>query len=117
MSKYYDNHKNELPQECWEPWLIPPLMGGDPNLCSVRSLWEYLDHTHTLQSGPLFRCLTSERALTPAGIRTALTSIIKKSNPDSVPKGHDIRKIASSYTFFEDMHFSSSGIKCLYISV
>ena len=35
-----------------------------------------------------------------------MSALIKKSNPDSVPRTHDIRKIASSYAFMEGMQFS-----------
>lgn len=96
--------KNELPDRRWDHWVIPALPDGDNPLCPVRSLSAYMDLTKSLTSGPLFRCHSSDRPLTTAGIRSAMTSLIKISNPDSVPKSHDIRKLASSYAFMEGMN-------------
>ena len=100
--------KNENPNKRWESWHIPALPGEDKILCPVQSLKTLLDHTKSISSGPLFLCHSTwsnpkPKPLTINGIGTAMTSLIKQSNPDSVPKAHDIRKMASSYAFMEGM--------------
>ena len=36
-----------------------------------------------------------------------MTVLIKASNPESIPKSHDIRRMASSLAFFAGMQFSA----------
>ena len=47
----------------------------------------------------------SGKPLSLLGTRCYLTSLIKRFNPESIPKTHDIRKMASSLAFFEGMAF------------
>ena len=95
--------KNEIPTKRWRPWCIPALEDANKSLCPVAALKSYLQETTAFKSGPLFRCHTSGKPMSSAQIRAAMTSLIKLSNPDSIPKMHDIRKMASSYAFFNDM--------------
>ena len=97
--------KNEVPSHRRPPIRIPSLPGSDTSLCPVQNLRHYLDRTSAYQSGPLFRNITSGAPLKAAGIRSAMTALIKVSNPQSIPATHDIRKLATSYAFFELMSF------------
>ena len=95
--------RNKILTKRWGPWRIPALQGDNLSLCPVDVLRTYLQKTSMFKTGPLFRCHTSGKPMSSAQIRAAMTSLIKASNPDSIPKMHDIRKMASSYAFFNDM--------------
>ena len=97
--------KTEDPLNRRKPWRISPLPGDDCSLCPVHTIQVYLRCTADIQYGSLFRHHTSENPLSFAAMRCRLTSLIKRHNPDSVPKIHDIRKMASSLAFFEGMSF------------
>ena len=97
--------KNEDPLLRRRPWRISPIPGDDDSLCPVTAMQVYLDRTAGFTSGSLFRHHSSGKPLSVSGLRCCLTSLIKKHNPDSVPKAHDLRKMASSLAFFEGMSF------------
>ena len=97
--------KNESPSHRRRPIRIPALSDQYSSLCPVSNLKIYLHSTREVVTGSLFRTHSGGGPLTPAGMRRELVGIIKASNPDSFPKTHDIRKVASSLAFFEDMTF------------
>ena len=92
--------KNEDPQQRRKPWRISPLPGDDPSLCPVATTQDYLDCMADITFGSLFRHHISGKPLTVAAVRCRLTSLIKRCNPGSIPKTHDLRKMASSLAFF-----------------
>ena len=98
--------KNELPSSRKKPLRIPALGEEYKSLCPVACLKVYIHSTSNVGSGSLFRTHSGGGPLTPAGMRRELVGIIKASNPGSFPRTHDIRKVASSLAFFEDMSFS-----------
>ena len=97
--------KNELPNNRRDPWIIVPLP-QDTSLCPVATLKTYLDRTSHFKNGRLFQ---RERGgtLSVAGVRQQILYFIKKADPDSIPKGHEIRKIATSINYFQFMDFES----------
>ena len=97
--------KNENPLKRWGPWKIIPL-SSDPTLCPVKCLKDYISATSDINSGQLFRAPTSGSTITAKQLRAKLVYFIKKADPDSVPKGHDPRKVASSLSFLSSMCFS-----------
>ena len=96
--------KNELPSKRWGPWRIIPL-GEDPSLCPVKCLKDYLAKTSHIASGQLFKGETTGSDLSIKQLRAKLVYFIKKADPDSIPAGHDPRKVASSLNFFQYMSF------------
>ena len=96
---------NEDPSNRRRPWRISPISGENSSLCPVATTQVYLRRTADYSSGSLFRHHESGKPLSLSGTRCRLTSLIKRLNPDSVPKMHDLRKMASSLAFFEGMTF------------
>ena len=97
--------KNEDPSNRHKPWRISPISGDDSSLCPVATTQAYLKRTADFAAGSLFRHHVSGKPLSLSGTRCCLTSLIKRFNPESIPKTHDIRKMASSLAFFEGMAF------------
>ena len=95
--------KNELPTHRWGPWRIAPLP-GDPSLCPVECLRGYLAASSDWTSGQLFR-LDNGSEIHINHLRAKLLYFIKAADPDSIPKGHDCRSLASSLNFFKTMSF------------
>ena len=102
--------KNENPFRRRDPISIAPLSSRS-EMCPVFTLRYYLDKTKDITDGPLFRHSISNKPLTIMGIKILLTSLIKKCNPDSIPKSHDIRKMATSLAFFN--YRTSETFSCL----
>ena len=101
--------KNELPDKRWGPWRIPPLR-EEPSLCPVKCLESYLAKSAHYTTGQLF--LGDEGSkLTLKQLKAKLLYFIKLADPNSVPTGHEVRKVASSMNFFEFMDF---GELCKY---
>ena len=99
--------KNEDPIARRKPWKIPSLpSAGDASLCPVATLQAYLERTAChCPTGPLFRHQESFKPLSVHETRRRITSLIKRANPQSNPRAHDTRKMASSLAFFADMTF------------
>ena len=97
--------KNENPLIRCKPWRVSPIPGDDKSLCPVATTQVYLQRTADFKAGSLFRHHLSRKPLSISGARCCLTSLIKRFNPESIPKTHDIRKMASSLAFFEGMAF------------
>ena len=83
-----------------------PSLLQDSSLCPVEALRVYLERTVSWRSGSLFR---RERGgtLTINGIRQQILYLIKEVDPDSVPKAHQVRAIATSINFFQFMDFQA----------
>lgn len=96
--------KNEDPQHRWSPWKILPLP-LDLSLCPVHTLRAYLDRSSHISSGPLF-IREGGGNLSMSAIRQQILYFIKQANPDSVPKVHDIRAVATSINYFHYMNFT-----------
>ena len=95
--------KNELPTRRWGPWRIAPLP-EDPSLCPVECLRGYLAASSNWTDGQLFR--TDEGTeIHIRQLRAKLLYFIKEADPNSVPAGHDCRRLASSLNFFKTMSF------------
>ena len=97
--------KTEDPLNRRRPWRISPLPADDRSLCPALAMQVYLRRTADIQYGSLFRHHTSGKPLSLSAARCRLTSLIKRHNPDSIPKTHDICKMVSSLAFFEGMSF------------
>ena len=95
--------KNEQPQDRWHPWKIVPLP-QDESLCPVKALRDYISHTNYWKDGRLFQ-REGGGILTTKGVRQQILYFIKEAEPDSIPKGHDVRKVATSLNFFNFMNF------------
>ena len=95
--------KNEDPQKRWKPWKIIPLP-QNPSLCPVKALRFYLDKTKVWASGRLFQ-REAGGTLTTTGVRQQILYFIKDADPTSIPKGHDVRKVATSLNYFQNMNF------------
>ena len=98
--------KNELPTKRKKPLRVLSLDNDHVALCPVSTLKIYLERTVQYSCGHLFRTHSTGTPLSAFGLRREIVGIIKVSNPDSYPKTHDIRKLASSFAFFEDMAFT-----------
>ena len=98
--------KNENPQFRRTPWRIPKLSTDNNSLCPVNNFSDYIRRTASATSGPLFIHQASGKPLTKAEVTSAMTVLIKTSNPESIPKSHDIRRMASSLAFFNGMQVS-----------
>ena len=95
--------KNELPTNRWGPWRIPSLP-EEPALCPVACLKRYLELTDHFSDGQLFRGDEGSK-LSLKQIRAKLLYFIQAADPDSVPAGHDARKVATTINYFEFMDF------------
>ncbi|XP_068229258.1 uncharacterized protein [Palaemon carinicauda] len=95
--------KNEDPQNRWSPWKIISLP-QDPSLCPVTTLRTFLARSATRSSGPLF-IREQGGTMTIQGIRQQILYFIKHANPESFPHAHDIRSIATSINYFQNMDF------------
>ena len=96
--------KNELPTDRWDPWCIPPLT-EDESLCPVAALKAYMAATGTCSSGQLFRIGDQNKNMTIKQLRAKILYFIKRGDPDSVPQGHDVRKVATTINYFQYMSF------------
>ncbi|XP_068225652.1 uncharacterized protein [Palaemon carinicauda] len=95
--------KNEDPQNRWSPWKIIPLP-EDASLCPVATLRAFLARTASHSSGPLF-VREQGGTISIQGIRQQILYFIKQANPDSFPHAHDIRAVATSINYFQNMDF------------
>ena len=98
--------KNENPMIRRQPLRISGIPGADNILCPVNNLRRYLAKSANCETTSLFVHPTG-KSWTPAGTRRVLCSLIKEANPESCPKSHDIRKMASSLAFFSSMTFQN----------
>ena len=96
--------KNEDPLNRRKPVMIRPLP-TDTSLCPVAALKSFLEAT-PLQEGPLFVSPVNLAPLSTGAIRVALARVIRQAVPDSFPKSHDLRKLASSLAFMGNMSLS-----------
>ena len=97
--------KNEDPAHRWKPWIIVPLP-QDSSLCPVKALQAYLKRTNSWSSGRLFQ-REMGGTITIKGIRQQILYFIKEADPESVPKAHDVRAIATSINYFHYMDFQA----------
>ncbi|XP_068238901.1 uncharacterized protein [Palaemon carinicauda] len=95
--------KNEDPQNRWSPWKIIPLP-LDASLCLIVTLRAFLARTATCSSGPLF-VREQGGTISTQGIRQQILYFIKQANPESFPHAHDIRAVATSINYFQNMDF------------
>ena len=97
--------KNEDPANRWKPWRIVPLP-QDPSLCPVKSLKAFLEKTENRKVGRLFQ-RESGGTLTIDGIKQQILYLIKEADPESIPKAHDVRAVATSINYFHFMDFQA----------
>ena len=95
--------KNEDPLNRRRSICIRPIHDRDKSLCPVKSLEDYLAATASSNSDSLFLSSHSGSALTLGNLRFTLARLIRKAQPGSFPKSHDLRKLASSLAFFGNM--------------
>ena len=101
--------KNELPQQRRGPIIINSLRdkNGCPHpLCPVIALKNYLYLTRSCIGGQLFRTHTTMKPCSLTKLKEYVCRVIKIANPNSVPKSHDVRKMAASVAFFQNMDVS-----------
>ena len=79
----------------------------DLSLCPVECLKTYLQRTCSFIGGQLFKGETTGSKLSNCQLRSKLTTFIRRADPNSMPKGHDPRKVASSLNFFSHMSFDN----------
>ena len=97
--------KNEDPVHRWKPWVIVPLP-QDSSLCPVKCLKSYLERTDSWSSGRLFQ-RESGGTISIDGICQQILYFIKEADPESIPKAHDVRAIATSVNYFHFMDFQA----------
>ena len=78
----------------------------DPSLCPVKSLEAYLKKTENQTGGRLFQRELGG-TLTIDGIRQQILYFIKEADPESIPKAHDVRAVATSVNYFHFMDFQA----------
>ena len=76
----------------------------EPSLCPVAFLKSYLNVTSQLREGQIFRGDEGSK-LSLKQIRAKMLYFIQSADPNSVPAGHDTRKVATSINFLEHMNF------------
>ena len=64
-------------------------------LCPVRALQKYLERIPG-NDGPVFRNSKSGASLTAASISSILCRVIEEADPGRLPRGHDLRRVATS---------------------
>ena len=100
---------------------FPSLRKGS-NLCPVQSLKNYLQHSDKT-SGALFLNSKTGKPLHPSSLSRILIEVIEEADPGTLPKGHDVRRMASSLAWgrgippaeiIKNLFWSSSSsfIKC-----
>ena len=98
--------KNEHPGFRRLPIFISCLLtseGGPHPLCSVNNLKKFLALSCSTQSFKLFvRPDLSDLSVNK--LRWYICKFIRLGDPGSFPKVHDLRKVASSYAFFNSMN-------------
>ena len=98
--------KNENPTHRRDPIVIPRLFDDDGSphvLCPVAALENYIKSTNSVKTGPLFLSVKNNKPLSKAACAFHLCAVIKESQPGVFPKAHDVRKMATSLTFFANM--------------
>ena len=101
--------KNEDPSDRWDPIFMSRLRneeGGPHPLCPVGLLERFLLLSRNSKSTKLFVHHRSLEPITIRKLRWYMCRLIRLSNPDSYPKTHDIRKMAASFAFFNQMSLS-----------
>ena len=88
-------YKNQLLGRSPPDIVINPLVGCPQELCPVKALASYLSMSPDSR-GSLFRNSSTERPLLPASIAKLICSIIGETNPNCLPRSHDVRKMATS---------------------
>jgi hypothetical protein len=73
-----------------------PSLESDPALCPVQSLSKYIRDTET-PSGQLFLNSKTARPLHPSTLSRILAELIEEADPGHLPRGHDVRILASSW--------------------
>ena len=77
--------------------------GAPHPLCHVATLQKYLEYTSNIKSFKIFVDPVSIKDLSLHKLRLYLCKFIRKANPSSFPKSHDLRKLATYFGFFHDM--------------
>ena len=101
--------KNEDPSIRRVPIVIQRLWDGEVphSLCPVTSLELYLIRTRLTKSFHLFVHPIHLTDLSIAKLRLHLCKFIRLADPTSLPRSHDLRKMATSFAFFRSMDLSS----------
>ena len=101
--------KNENPLFRRDPIFISRLWAEDgvPHpLCPVQALSFYLTETASTKSFKVFVSHSDLTDLSLPKIRLMLCQFIRLADPGSIPKSHDLRKVASSFAFLRSMSLS-----------
>ena len=77
-------------------------------LCPVVALESFLFSTRGTKSFYLFIHPLSLTDLSLHKLRLVLCKLIRLANLESIPKSHDLRKMAASFAFFRSMNVDSS---------
>ena len=102
--------KNESTEKRWQHERIKPLKLQDntpSKLCPVRSLQKYLHLSSRHKSGSLFLNHKTDKPLTVKQLSLAVCKLIRRADPLTNPKAHDIRKYAASCALSETMRASN----------
>ena len=103
--------KNEDPLNRRGPVIIKPLLNNSDTLCPCKSLSEYLTLTKHTKSSQLFVHPTHLGKWGIASMRLAIVRLIKASQPQSLARAHDLRKVASSLAFYSKMSINKINQK------
>ena len=103
--------KNEDPLNRRGPVIINPLPGDSNVLCPCKSLSNYLNLTKKTKSSHLFVHPVHLGKWNLAAMRLAIVRFIKSSQPLSLARAHDLRKVATSLAFFSKMNIDTINKK------
>ena len=105
------NAKNENPLIRKGPIIVHPFKDGDSALCPVKALSFYLHLTFKSKSLMLFVYPIHLRDWNIAAMRLAIVRFIKNSQPLSLPRSHDLRKMATSLAFYNNLSIEQINTK------
>ena len=103
--------KNENPLDRRGPVIIKPLLNGSDTLCPCKSLSTYLSLTKNTKSHQLFVHPVHLGNWSIASMRLAIVRLIKSSQPQSLARAHDLRKIGTSLAFYSKMSINQINNK------
>ena len=96
--------KNESPLSRRAPTVITPLGNtSKESLCPVNTIHQYLSLTNASSETDMFVHPSSLKKWSLAAMKCSVCSLIKEAQPSSMPRAHDIRKIATTLAFLNGM--------------
>ena len=94
---------NEDPLNWRGPTVIKPLSGDSDSLCPNKALSVYLKLTEKAKSSHIFVHPVHLGKWNISAMRLSVVRLIKASQLHSLPRAHNIRKMATSLAFYSNM--------------